>query len=557
MEEEREGLLELKDMARRQGEQIHLLSQWVELLQRPQAGSPGSPRVCWRCRQPGHLARNCDGQRVPAPPQPSPAAQPGRNGRPSPRRPTGGPPSPGLSSGRASGALPGPRDMSMPSVRDSPCAPGGAYLPDLMVENLPEELDLQPVAQGALPLAEGLHSLLDMARGSVEIVSPYWTLSSIEQQADHYSPNEGQRVFDRLLGLKSRGVKLKVTNTLLDSAELTTLAAHNAQIHYVNMTAFTKGHLHSSFWVVDRKHIYIGSAGMDWRSLAKMKELGVLLYNCSCLALDLHRIFSFYWQLHDKDYIPSIWSKRVTALYSQGEPREVELNGTHASAYMSTSPGLFCAKDRTRDVEAIQAVIQEAQTFIYISVTDYLPLVNRSSQDQHVTRYWSVIDEALREALVLRQVTVRLLVSLWERTHPYTFNFLTSLSSLCMQLMDCNLEVKFFSTDEALRSRRNSKALNHNKYMVTDNALYIGNLDWVGNEFTFNAGTGLVIQPSAEHPDDRPAILDQMKSAFERDWFSWYARSLQDVMARTGSTLKNPAFSLVKRGTSGRDRGAK
>ncbi|XP_063060754.1 NTPase KAP family P-loop domain-containing protein 1-like [Engraulis encrasicolus] len=114
MEEDWEGLLELKDMARRQGEQIRLLSQWVELLQRPQAGSPGSPKVCWRCRQPGHLARNCDGQRVPASPRPSPVAQSGRNGRPSPRRPAGDLPSPGLSSGRASGALPNSRDMSMP-----------------------------------------------------------------------------------------------------------------------------------------------------------------------------------------------------------------------------------------------------------------------------------------------------------------------------------------------------------------------------------------------------------------------------------------------------------
>lgn len=42
----------------------------------------------------------------------------------------------------------------------------------------------------------------------------------------------------------------------------------DAEVHYVNMTALTKGHLLSSFWVVDRRHFYIGSASMDWRSLA-------------------------------------------------------------------------------------------------------------------------------------------------------------------------------------------------------------------------------------------------------------------------------------------------
>ena len=40
------------------------------------------------------------------------------------------------------------------------------------------------------------------------------------------------------------------------------------EVHYINMTALTKVFLHSSFWVVDRKHIYIGSATRDWRSLS-------------------------------------------------------------------------------------------------------------------------------------------------------------------------------------------------------------------------------------------------------------------------------------------------
>lgn len=45
----------------------------------------------------------------------------------------------------------------------------------------------------------------------------------------------------------------------------------DAEVHFVNMTVFTRGGLHSSFWIVDRKHIYIGSADMDWRSLSKVK----------------------------------------------------------------------------------------------------------------------------------------------------------------------------------------------------------------------------------------------------------------------------------------------
>lgn len=58
-----------------------------------------------------------------------------------------------------------------------------------------------------------------------------------------------------------------------------------------------------------------------------------------------------------------------------------------------------------------------------------------------IFRYWSSIDEVIREAVVLRGVKVRLLISFWKKTHPLTFNFVTSLKSLCVQLYNCSLEV--------------------------------------------------------------------------------------------------------------------
>ncbi|KAJ8366081.1 hypothetical protein SKAU_G00149120 [Synaphobranchus kaupii] len=214
-----------------------------------------------------------------------------------------------------------------------------------------------------------------------------------------------------------------------------------------------------------------------------MKELGVIIYDCSCLVLDLDRIFSLYWQLEYKDYIPSIWSKRVTGLFNKDNALALVLNDSDARAFVSSSPDLFCPKDRTRDIDAIYRVILDARRFIYISITDYLPLVKRRSQ----SRYWSLIDEMLREALILRGIKVRLLISCWKHTHPLTFNFVWSLKTLCMELPNCTLEVKFFSP---------LQGINHNKFMVTDSAVYIGNFAWV-------------------------------KAAFERDWYSRYTKSLQ------------------------------
>lgn len=67
------------------------------------------------------------------------------------------------------------------------------------------------------------------------------------------------------------------------------------------------------------------------------KELGVLVYNCSCLALDLHKLFSLYWGLEYKEFIPSFWSKRLFALFNRNAPLNLTLNKTKMTAYISVS----------------------------------------------------------------------------------------------------------------------------------------------------------------------------------------------------------------------------
>lgn len=49
---------------------------------------------------------------------------------------------------------------------------------------------------------------------------------------EHRSLPQGQLLFQRLLSLKSRGVKLKIASSLTNSAELKTLAAHSEWLSY-------------------------------------------------------------------------------------------------------------------------------------------------------------------------------------------------------------------------------------------------------------------------------------------------------------------------------------
>ncbi|XP_041106695.1 inactive phospholipase D5-like [Polyodon spathula] len=398
----------------------------------------------------------------------------------------------------------------------------------VLVENIPEDLSYTDNGTAHLSLYQGLLSLLDSAEKTVEIVSSHWALNNVDLEQGHPSTWQSKQLFKRICGLQSQDKSLKIASDLKqkDSKELKDLEASGADIHFLNMTALTRGNLRSSFWVVDKKHMYIGSASMEWHSMAQMKELGVIIYNCSCLALDLHRIFTLYWQLEYKDFVPAKWSKRVFALSSKVEPLKLHLNNSKAEAFLSSSPSIFCPNDRTKDIDAINRVISDAKRFIYVSIMDYLPLVNigsHSSGSTQPNRYWSRIDEMLREALLLHNIKVRLLISCWKQTHPLTFNFVWSLKTLCTEIPDCSLEVKFFCMTE--QNNASFPKINRNKFMVTDRAVYIGNNDWIGNDFTYNAGVGLVI--SQAEVLSNSTIVEQLKAVFEQDWYSWHAKSLQ------------------------------
>lgn len=65
------------------------------------------------------------------------------------------------------------------------------------------------------------------------------------------------------------------------------LLQSTAQVCMVYMQKLTHGILNTKSWVMDQIYFYIGSANMNWRSLTKVKELDVVMYNYSCLAQDL------------------------------------------------------------------------------------------------------------------------------------------------------------------------------------------------------------------------------------------------------------------------------
>lgn len=89
--------------------------------------------------------------------------------------------------------------------------------------------------------------------------------------------------------------------------------------------------------------IYLGSANMgrwpaslklahsltllDWSSLAQVKEIGVVIQNCSTTALDLGQIFEIYWRASDMSSLPKHWPSRYVILLTikLTNPRALQL----------------------------------------------------------------------------------------------------------------------------------------------------------------------------------------------------------------------------------------
>lgn len=394
----------------------------------------------------------------------------------------------------------------------------------VLLESIPEGLEFN--SSTAHPtIFQAWLNLMGGARSSIDIASFYWTLTNKDTGTDEPTANQGETVLKTLAELSGKVSVRIAVNTPQESqpqGDLTLLRDSGADIRTVNMRALTSGVLHTKFWVVDKRHIYIGSANMDWRSLTQVKELGVVVYNCSCLAADLGKIFEAYWLLGHSQSVPSPWPDSFTTVYNKDTPLQLPLNSTPSSVYLSSSPPSFCAAGRTPDLQSILGVIEDAESFIYIAVMNYLPTMEFSSPK----RYWADIDTRLRRVAYEKRVKVRLLISCWGSSKPVMFPFLRSLASVYDPKSRLDIQVRLFVVPTSPEQKEIPFArVNHNKYMVTDKIAYIGTSNWSGDYFVSTAGSALVVNQTASESRE-PTLQSQLRAVFERDWDSDYSAPL-------------------------------
>ncbi|CAL8362891.1 unnamed protein product [Merluccius merluccius] len=391
----------------------------------------------------------------------------------------------------------------------------------VLVESIPEGLVFNSSIANP-SIYQAWLNLIGEAHSTLDIASFYWTLTNKDTGTQEPTAHQGEDVLNRLAEVAEKLTVRIAVNEARDksSADLKLLTNSGANVRSVNMLKLTNGVLHTKFWIADKKHIFIGSPNMDWRSLTQVKELGAVVYNCSCLAEDLGKIFEAYWFLGQSgQQIPSPWPSTFSTAYNKETPLQLPLNGTQSSVYLSSSPPSLCAEGRTPDLQSILSVIGDANDFVYIAVMNYLPTLEFS----HPKRYWAAIDTQLRQVAYERQIKVRMLISHWASTQPVMIPFLKSLASVQQDKNRLDIQVRLFVVPATPKQKEIPYArVNHNKYMVTDKIAYIGTSNWSGDYFLNTAGSALVVNQTGSQAQG-PTVQSQLQAVFERDWNSAYS----------------------------------
>ncbi|KAK3892292.1 hypothetical protein Pcinc_003912 [Petrolisthes cinctipes] len=415
-----------------------------------------------------------------------------------------------------------------------------------LVESIPENLTYSPGSVHYPSTYQAWTSLIQRAESSIDIAAFYWTLLN-EDVTPKPIPSawQGRDILTRLndTGLKG-DVKIRIaqnwpskSSPQRESAMLADAGA--AQVRSLDFRHLVGGVLHTKLWVVDGKHLYLGSANMDWRALTQVKEVGIVISNCSCLVKDISKIFEVYWQLGKEGaVIPASWPSDLETSFNIENQMNILLSGAYVNTYLSSSPPPLSPKGRSDDIIAILDVIDKAQHFVYVAVMDYFPRMLYSKD----RKFWPVIDERLRAAAWERGVRVRVLGSHWSHTRPDMPAFLASLQALTGNHTNMDVQARLFVVPSYTDQQRKIPfaRVNHNKYMVTDNTAYIGTSNWSGDYFINTAGVGLVVnetvtsstpQPNSTQPHSTTLSLRaQLQALFERDWDSEFAKPVKEFL---------------------------
>lgn len=410
-----------------------------------------------------------------------------------------------------------------------------------IVESMPEKLVFNGTL-GFQPKAthEALIEMIAKSSKTIRVASFYWTLTAEPEFASHPSAEPGRLIMAAIeTAVKSRNVTLEVVldnsgkrsmNNPDDIKKLESLGI----VKFLNMSKLLgAGVLHTKFMITDNQTLYMGSSNFDWRSYSQIKEIGIMFDSCHVLAQDLDKIFRTYMLISDLDEVPMALPEDLKTTINIDNPLNITLGGLDARLFLASSPPTFNGRHewtgRTDDIVGLLTVINKARKHIDISVMNYSP----RTEFIWPKKFWPKIDNALRRAASERRVRVRLLFSDWSHAKEEEIMWYKSLNAVqSPTLKGGGIHVKMFKVpafDDFQKTIPYAR-VKHDKYMVTDNSLYIGTSNWAPDYFINTCGVSVVIWPQASQRSldshVSGSIIGNMRELFERDFSSEYSHEL-------------------------------
>ncbi|XP_071720797.1 uncharacterized protein [Rutidosis leptorrhynchoides] len=473
-----------------------------------------------------------------------------------------------------------------------------------LVQSIPTDMPHLSLVPGVVASADVLKWLAGNATHKLDIMTQYWQLNAhpddprsgdygySKDQMQSFGSGEGASVYKSIEDAADRDVNISLlqhSGVYPDyTEEPSELAAGRPNVKNVTLLIsdwFDSGVLHAKVWISDSRHVYIGSANNDWKSLTQVKELGIYLVDCPTIARKVEIFYNNLWKLGSlnySDYTTKIWDQQwqlsrtvpcwshfipykrrcrsplpryVEVPHTAGYPiltdpstfkKSIQTPGCNYStlqpslSYLSFAPpellfGKYQA-DEQAWVDTIKSVT-DGET-VRISTMDWLGQSEYASQ----TVYWSALSTAISEVIFSRHAKVKLLVAYWAHFIENTDQYLKSLlfsNNLCSSspYNKCSgkIEIKYYmvpgfnSTGPAVTNGTTTgnkypgfTRVNHGKYAVSDTRAHIGTSNLMWDYFYATVGVSFGTY--------NPSIVSQLQQIFDADWDSPYAVPVQPLL---------------------------
>ncbi|XP_057958909.1 uncharacterized protein LOC131151646 [Malania oleifera] len=466
-----------------------------------------------------------------------------------------------------------------------------------LVQSIPTDMPLLSRVPGVLSTADVFRWLAGNSSQSLDIIAQYWQLKAhpddprsgdygySRSKMQKFGAQEGFDVHKAITDAADRNVSVRLlqhSGVYPDYAkEPSEIASRRTNVKSVTLLLskwWGSGIVHAKIWLSDFRHVYIGSANNDWKSLTQVKEVGIYLVDCPIVAKAVAVYYDNLWKLASLNvtaYTRAVWDQQwqisrkvpcwshfvhlkercrsplphfmkiphVTGYPELSDPAmfqmPIETPGQNCStlqplaSYLSFAPPeLLFGKyqsDEQAWVDTIKSVGSGAT--VRISTMDWLG----QSQYTKKTVYWPSMSSAVSEVIFSKHATVKILVAYWAHFINNTDQYLKSLlysNVLCSssKYNKCSgkVEIKYYKvpgfdlTGPAIHKGRRTgnifpgyTRVNHGKYAVSDVRAHIGTSNLIWDYFYTTAGVGFGTY--------NPAIVAQLQEIFDADWNSPYA----------------------------------